>query len=480
MSMPFDRRRILAVLLTLLVGATGATASDSPANYSHVLPLSIGANQAVVPLQLPRAVYLVARSPQLHDLNVFDSTGAAMQFALAHLAPPAIVSRSSMPVAVFPLYGPAREAGRIHDGVQIRTGSDGALISVTAPARAADDELLSLVLDLGPAAHAAQVDRATPVGALTLALPPGVRNYDARVVLDVSDDLQNWEEGAEAAISWLANDQGSTVQKHRIDIAPRAFRYARIRWLDGKPVVFSAVNAEYIVERQARRHLESIILEGRPSADGLDLLYTASVAIPVSSLGLVFQGQNVVMPAMVGQYRATPKRPSGKSTAPQFTPLVNTTFFQLSQEGKRRTSGDIAVPVTHAVQWVVRPLSGASERPQLRLQWEGATIVFVAGGKAPYRLAFGRPDARPASIGLHQVAPGFSMRELAALPMARAGEPMQQQAPVMNEPGIAPGTSGDKRGWLWAILLAGVAALAAMAWHLVRQIKSDHPAPPPA
>lgn len=475
-----DRDRILAALVTLSVSTTSATASDTPANYSHILPLSISANQAVVPLRLPRAVYLAARSPRLHDLNVFDSDGVAMQFALAQLAPPVIVSQSSMPVAVFPLYGPALEAGRNHAGLQIRTGSDGALISVTAPARATEDELLSLVLDLRPAAHAAQVGAASPVGALTLALPPGVRNYHARVALDVSDDLQNWEEWAEASVSWLANDQGSAVQKHRIDVAPRAFRYARIRWLDGKPVVFSAVNAEYIVEHQARRHLESIALQGRMSADGVDLLYTAPVAIPVSSLGLVFQGQNVVMPAMVGQYRAASKHPPGKPVSPQFVPLVNTTFFQLSQDGKRRTSGDIEVPVTHSVQWVVRPLSGVSERPELRLQWESATVVFIASGTAPYRLAFGRANARPASIELHQVAPGFTMRELAALPLAKSGEPVQQQASAMGAPDSASGLAGDKRRWLWAILLAGVAALAAMAWHLIRQLKNGQSVPPSA
>jgi len=37
---------------------------------------------------------------------------------------------------------------------------------------------------------------------------------------------------------------------------------------------------------------------------------------------------------------------------------------------------------------------------------------------------------------------------------------------------------GSKRGWLWGLLIAGVLVLAAMAWHLFRQLKRDAPEPP--
>ncbi len=74
------------------------------------------------------------------------------------------MSRSATPVAVFPVHGRARDAGRVHDSLRIRTGNDGAVISVTAPARTVSDELVGLVLDLRPAARAAQVEAAAPVG----------------------------------------------------------------------------------------------------------------------------------------------------------------------------------------------------------------------------------------------------------------------------------------------------------------------------
>lgn len=468
-----------AAALMILSGAVAAAPTDTPADYSHILPLTVGANQAVVQLRVPRDVYLLARSRDLRDLRVFDAAGASMPFALVDLAPPAVVNRPATPAAIFAVHGPAADAGRIHDSLQIRTGTDGAVISVTAPARAPSDELVSLVLDLRPAASAARVGADAPIGALALSLPAGTGSYSAWVALDVSDDLQRWEELAEAAVSWLVNEQGATVQKHRVEFAPRPFRYARLRWLDGKPVAFSAIHAEYVVEQQAARVTEAVQLQGAPGAGERDLVYTAPIAIPAQSIGFAFQGQNVVMPVLVGQYQAARRRdPKMQGTAPQLHSLVNTTFYQMTQNGRRRASGDVEIPVTHASHWVVRPLNDVQERPQLRLRWTPASIVFVAGGAAPYRLAFGRTPARPASVALHQVAPGFSVGELAALEAARPGPLVRQQSPEARAVDAAGGATGNKRAWLWGLLVAGVAALGAMAWQLFRQLKSPTPNPP--
>jgi len=477
------QRAALALILTLAAPAHAAApvpAGDKASDYSHLLPLNVGANQAVVQLRLPRAVYLAARSPRLDDLRVFDAAGAPMPYALVDLAPQASVSRPSAPAAVFPVHGPARAGVSVQEGLQIRTGSDGALISVTAPARAAGDELTDLVLDLQPAAGGARVGAGTAIGALSLTLPPGAGSYSAHIALDVSDNLQDWEPLAEAAVSWLVNSQGASVQKHRIDFAPHAFRYARLRWLDGKPIEFAAVHAEYVVQREAGRQLDTLVLQGAPGSEPRDLVYTAPVALPVASVGLSFQGRNIVMPVMIGQYQAVRSRDPGARTVLKLQPLINTTFFQLEQDGRRRASGDVAVPLTHAARWVVRPLNAAPERPALRLGWEASTIVFVASGKAPYQLAFGRDGVRGAGVALHQVAPGFSERELTALAPATAGEVIVQNRLEQDVESTARrSTTGNQQVWLWALLAAGVAALAGMAWHLLRQLKGGASEPPP-
>lgn len=477
MPVSFARFCLVALTFALACTANAARPGDTPADYSHTLPLSVGGHQAVVPLRLPRAVYLTARSPQLHDLRVFDATGAPMPFALVDLAPPPTVTRPTAPTAIFPLYGSVREADRLHDSLQIRTGTDGAVISVTAPARTVSDELVSLILDLRPAALAANIGAAAPVSALALSLPAGTGTYSAHVALDVSNDLQDWETQAEAAVSWLVNERGASVGKHRIEFAPRSFRYARIRWLEGKPVAFANIDAEYLVQQQVARHLDTIVLPGVPAGEGRDLAYKTPVAIPALSLGFVFQGQNVVMPALVGQYEAVRSRKQGGRTEMQLQPLVNTTFYQLFQKGQQRVSGDLEIPETHAATWIVRPLTDIPERPALRLRWRPATVVFVAGGTAPYRLAYGRTGARAASVPLSQVAPAFTSQELAGLDMATAGEPVQQLVSTGSAGVNAESAPDQKRRWLWGLLVGGLAVLGAMAWHLFRQLKAEVASP---
>jgi len=185
----FSRRALLALLSVLVHLAPAAAAPGARLeDYSHRIGVSVSGKQAVVRLPLPPAVYLEAHSRDLRDLRLFDAAGAAQPFALVAQLPQAREDRSNAPVAVFPLRGPAGST-RLPDGLEIRTGTDGAVISVHAPARRASGDVLhSLVFDLQGAGKApASVD------AISLTLPAGVTNYSARVVLEASDDLQQWD-----------------------------------------------------------------------------------------------------------------------------------------------------------------------------------------------------------------------------------------------------------------------------------------------
>jgi hypothetical protein len=467
----------LVPALLLALATIGATASpaDNPAAYSHVIPLTVSGRQAVVQLPLPRAVYLQARSADLRDLRLFDADGASLPFALVERVREDGVVRAKAPVGVFPVRTPA--GANAQDGLQIRTRDDGTLVSVRAPARDGGEVLASLILDLQPPASTGGGNEGSrAVTALELAPPAGAGSYSARVMLEASDDLQHWTPVADAALSWLVNSQGARVQKNRIEFAPRPFRYARIAWLEGTPVEFAAITADYVTELQAPAQWDSVVLQPAPAPTGDDLVYAAPVAIPAESVGLVFDGQNVVLPATIGQYRAAQRMDQASNQGSDLQPVASATFYQLTQDGQRRVSGDLAVPVTHASQWVLRPQAKVAERPGLRLRWQPETIVFVAGGKGPYTLAFGRNGAQPAWLPLAQVAPGFSRGELAALETAKAGAPLRQHAPET----VSGSAVSSPAVWLWALLLCGVAALALMAWRLVRQLKDAPPGEPPA
>lgn len=472
---------VFAVAVTVAVTAAAAAPpgpGDSPGDYSHTIPLSVSGKQAVVQLQLPRPVYLEARSADLRDLRLFDAVGTPLPFALFEPVHQAQDRRSTAPVAIFPVRAPDGGASRLPDGLQIRTDENGAVISVSAPqARSAGDVLAGLVLDLQGAGPA----ESGQVTALVLTLPPDMTGYSAQVALDASDDLQDWETLVETSVSWLVNSQGASVRRDRIEFAPRSFRFARIRWLEGRPIEFSAVNAERIARQRVQARFDSIVLQAKPGTAGTDLLYEAPIAVPVESVGLDLHGQNVVLPAAIGQYRKVSNREKGGSTSVQLQPVASASFFQLTQDGQRRVSDDVRIAPTHAAQWVVRPQAKTAERPGLRLRWTPARMIFVASGQGPYTLAFGRTGVQSSQVPAAQVAPGFSTRELAMLEQAKAGAPVRRQhAGDDSQDGQAGATAPNRSIWLWAVLVCGVAALGAMAWKLVRQLKEGDPGQPPA
>jgi hypothetical protein len=483
MSAFLGRRCSAGILLVFAAAAAAASPADRPGDYAYAIPVTESGSQAVVQLLLPRTVYLEARSADLRDLRLFDASGTPLPFALLEQVRQAQENRSTAAATVFPVRAPAGAAPRLPDGLQIRTDENGAVISVTAPAaRSGGDVLDSLILDLQRTGAAANTNETRRVDAFAFTLPPGLNSYNARIALDASNDLQRWEALAETTLSWLVNSQGSSVRKDRIAFAPRSFRFARIRWLEGTPIEFSAINAQFVVKQQASEQWDSVVLQASPGTAGQDIVYDAPIAVPAESLGLELHGHNVVLPALVGLYRKTAGRGSGSTTSVDLRVVANTTFFQLTQNGQRRVSGDIDIALTNASQWVVRPQVKVSDRPGLRLRWKPASMIFIAG-KGPYTLAFGRAGTQSSQVPVSQVAPGFSMPELAMLEQAKAGDPVRQnnaQAGRGGQAGELDDVMQDRSIWLWTLLVCGVAALGAMAWKLSRQLKEGGADQPPA
>jgi hypothetical protein len=460
---PYKRLAALAACL-LALQAAGAQPSDAPRDYTHSMPLTVGGKQGVAALRLPQAVYLHARSAALADVRVFDAAGARVAFAL-HTPPPEPRSeRRILPVRIFPLKSSRPRGAADAFDLDIRTGADGALLSVkTRPATgagAAQEALTGLVLDLS---HSQGEAERPLIDALRFTLPTGVAAYSAQVWLETSDDLRAWQTVGAADLQWLVNADGQTLASDRLEFEPRSFRYARLSWRKGEPLLFAALAAE-TVRPGAGPALDSLLLQPQPGPQAGDLVYRSALALPVERAGLEFAEANAVLPAALGEYRARPAERGGR----EFHPHLRATFYQIQQQGQTRRSGDLALPVTHSAQWVLRPQGETDLKPALRLSWQPATLVFLASGREPYTLAFGRDGAAPAQLALSQVAPGFSAQELARLEPAAAG-PLQANA--------APPDDGNWFGAprrvliLWAVLLAGVAVLAAMGWRLARQMR---------
>jgi hypothetical protein len=454
-----------ALLLAAAVAATAA--SDSPQDYTHVFPLTVSGKPSVVQLQLPRDAYLNARSASLNDLRVFDAHGTPQPFALRQ--PDAVPSTThrALPVRIFPLMAERPDVPLA--GLEVSTATDGRVLSVRlpaqqgAPAPGAKERLAGLVLDL----RQEGMKEPPTIDALHFTLPAGRHTYTGQVWLEASDDLKHWDAVGVAELSWLANASAETLANDKLEFAPRPMRYARLSWRSGEPLPFASISAQSPVRGASTAPIESLLLQPQPGRDPRDLQYSKPAGVTPRHVGLQIDSGNLVLPAMLGSYVVV--RRTGEL---RFSPAVRSTFFRLEKDGQTRMSNDISAPSWIGERWVLRFDEPPPVKPALRLSWVPATLVFVAGGTPPYKLAVGRDKAAPAQRDINEVAPGFSPAELRTLDRATAG-PVQEQLEALAS--AAKRASADSSAAqnrlmiLWGVLVLGVALVAGMVWRLLRQ-----------
>ena len=456
----------------LLAAAVASTAvSDLPQDYTHLIPLSVNGKPSVVQLQLPRDAYLNARSASLNDLRVFDAHGAPQLFTLRQPDAAPSTTHRALPVRIFPLMAARADAPLA--GLEVSTATDGRVLSVRLPAQQgaasssrAPERLAGLVLDL----RQEGMKEAPTVDALHFTLPPGRTTYTGQVWLEASDDLKHWDAIGVAELSWLANASDETLANDKLEFPARPMRYARLSWRSGEPLPFASIRAQMPVQGPATAPVESLLLQPQPGRDPRDLQYRKPIGVTARRIGLQLDSGNMVLPAMLGNYVEV-----HRTGQVRFEPAVRTTFYRLEKDGQARLSDDITVPSWIGESWVLRFDQPPPVKPALRISWVPATLVFVAGGTPPYRLAVGRDKAAPAVRDIAEVAPGFTAAELRTLDRATAGAAQEQLEALANAAKQASADNSAARNRLiilWGVLVLGVALVAGMVWRLLRQAGS--------
>jgi len=454
-----------------LAGSVQAAAPvpDTPALYSHTIPVQFQGRGSLVQLRLPKDVYLHARSSTLDDLRVFDSQGRNVPFALTMPAAQRESRRRTTPAKVFAL---GANAVATTGTVAIHTNPDGTLLSVESragkPGPAA--ALGGLLLDMGEGAA-----RQPMVNALVFTAPPGVANYSAQVTIEASDDLQDWHSVGEGRLDWLSNSTSDTLANNRIAFEAHHMRYVRLRWREGEPRVFGAIAAEREVADAAAAAPDTLLVQAQPGEFPGDLVYPVGRAVPLRSLGMRLAETGTVVPSEIGRYVEVPAVPGAARTASahrwQFAPLLRTTFYNISQDGSVRTPADLTIEPLSIDRLVVRPLTPLASKPPLQIGWLPATLVFAAREAGPYTLAVGRPQATSTAAALSDVAPGYRPAELLKLEAAVAGPAVVQHAAQEQSDAARAGLSATARtAVLWGVLLLGVGVLAFLSWRMMRQM----------
>lgn len=469
--------------------ADSAKPSDQPKDYSHSMLLDLRGKSGVMALRLPQNFYLHAQSPQLADMRLFDSEGKKVAFALHQ---PQLASKReqfTLPSKIFPLHG-AQELRNADAAIEMEVKRNAQGVVTSAKIKNNDGqrggsgengengELQALLLDFG-----LQNQGELPyIDSLQLQLPSTKSDYTAQVWLAVSDDLQRWETIAASDLRWLVNQQGEHLVQDSIQFEGRRFRYARLSWGSGKALQFASVTARGSSHAIVEPALESMLLTAEKGKFAQDLQYVAAAALPVEKISLQFTNPNVVLPVQIGSYRQLPAVKAGQTAKWEFIAQHRNVFYQIQQNGQTRRSAEMQIPISHFGTWVIRGQDDApipSEKvPQLKISWQAASVIFLASGKGPYQLSFGRDNVNSGHSELGLVAPNFSIEELSKLEHAKVSAVQINPHYIRagDDATAKLGESAQQRSYLlWAVLLAGVAVMGGLVLRLMKQMQSAAP-----
>lgn len=424
-------------------------AQQTPADFSVQLPLVVSGEGPWYRLELPLAVQLSARQNDLRDVRVFDAAGQPQAYALLRESAQRVQSLALSPVKAFPLRG-QNDATPPISSVRVQSAGNGALIEVIPVA--ADQSLRGWLLD----ASAIQA----PLQQLHLDWSTEHEGFQ-RFSIEASDDLQHWQPWGEGQVARLSF-AGERVEQNEVALPGQSARYLRLLWPAGQepPVALSAQLASASASTLPAPLVWSEPLAG--SAQGnAEYTWQLPGALALEQVRIELAQANSLAPVTL----------LGRNENSQgWQTLSHGLLYRLTQNGREVVQDRLSLPGQTVrqlkLQVDVRGGGLGREAPRLSVAVRATQLVFLARGEGPYSLALGSATASAANLPLNTLIPDYAPKRLQALGVARLDPNV-----ALPTVGVAPpGSAIDwKRIGLWAVLLLGVMALAAMAFSLLRQ-----------
>ncbi len=430
--------------------------AQSPSDFRSAASVTPAAGDALQRLTLPFEVYRDTR-PDLADIRIFNSSAEAMPMAWAGTPEPEVAAPATTRLPMFSLFeSPDRRAD---DSLAARVdiSVNGAVISVRGakpPATKREARPVAWLLD------ASQLK--TPIRKVVIDWNSGAGNEAVRVTVEASDDLKSWRTVASRAPILRVQQDGRELAQRKVDLRNTSAKYLRVT-VD-PAVVVRTVDAEAApTSRAIAREMKTV--PGTLSAKPGEYVFDLGARLPVEALRLKLAAANSVAPVTLLARDDPSKEPRG---------VTNATFYWLVRSGVDIESPLVEIGRQPARYWVARldpasPPPGGGP-PSLEVEWRPAQMIFVARGDAPFALAFGNPEAKPAVLQVSLLFPGYERGAELKLAEAKVGAVTtgEMAGDLLRK---MTGGASPRRIALWAILIVAVIAMGWMAYALARQVK---------
>jgi len=418
--------------------SSSAWANPIPADFHYSQNLITPSGNAQYQLSLPIDVYQHGQRSDLGDVRVFNAAGELVPYTLR--TPPAIEAKpETISLAFFPQTEQKNTAG---SRTQIQRNPDGSLLAITQ--QALQKDIVTYLVD------ASKIKTPLSSIAFTWQNP----EYSGAVIVEASDDLQQWRELQRGNVLNLQY-QNQQLAQQTLLLPNTSAKYLRLSWPDGAPQLQSVDVGLHKGKTQALHEWQTAHISR--SEQGALFFHTLT-ATPVDQMRITLPEINTVVRAQLYSrqrsdaawqsrwqgvlYRLMRNNIEISNTPAMFSPNSHTEWkLQLDTQGGGIGQGQV----------------------KIEMGWTPSTLIFVARGQPPFTLAYGNKIIQSAAQ---------SEADLLITPNQPIASACVASAVLNPNPTEQSDPAQQKKWLLWGALLVAVGVLAVMARSLIGQLKS--------
>ncbi|QZA76800.1 DUF3999 domain-containing protein [Deefgea tanakiae] len=424
------------LLFALLSSA--AWGNPTPADFHYSQSLITQSGSAQYQLSLPLDVYQHSQRSDLGDLRVFNAAGELVPYTLR--TPSAIEAKQQ--AVSLPFFPQTEQQSTAGSRTQIQRNPDGSLLQITQ--QALQKDIVTYLVD------ASKIK--TPLSSITFAWQNP--EYSGTVIIEASDDLQQWRELQRGNVLKLQY-QNQQLAQQTLVLPNTNAKYLRLSWPDGAPQLQSVDVGLHKGKTQTPHEWQTAHIS--KSEQGA-LFFKTLTATPVDQMRITLPEINTVVRAQLYSrqrsdaawqsrwqgvlYRLMRNTVELNNTPPMFSPNGHTKWkLQLDTQGGGVGNGQV----------------------KIEMGWTPSTLIFVARGDPPFTLAYGNKTI---------VSAAQSEVDLLLTPSSVIANASVASAVLNPNPTTQSDPAQQKKWLLWGALLVAVGVLAVMARSLIGQLKS--------
>lgn len=463
----FFRNFLIVFFLLVCTSAVHVQAADKgrplqQEDFAYGMDLRINENHAIYGLTLPAAVYQGCTGTDLGDLRVFNA-----EHTVPHLLRTQInkeeTERPAQSLPFFPLFNERQSRSHSSPDLHIAIDSQGTIIDIRQNVLEGSDQIITAyILDTSVLEQ--------PADWLEFTWEGEDEQFSTSIRLDSSIDLNSWQTRVGSSTLAELRFGGHTLLRNRISV-PQGLPqkgYLRLSWPAGKnDVSLTDVKAGYNRETQAHpRTVLSLTGEALPMIEqgALRYQYDSKGFFPVDQLNIRLPEQNSL--SRIAVFSRASAESSWKRRASFLA-------YSLTLNGQNLNSGITNINRTTDRYWrlELEADSGIYEPPVLELGWLPGQLLFLAQGKKPYTLAYGKSGLKEAQYQMDQLLKAVDpLNGTQLLAQAQSGP----EKILGGREKLEPVRELPWRNWLlWTVLIVGVMVAGTMALKLYREMNGQ-------